>query len=200
MVDHFSYEGPIGITFPAIVKEGTVYSASNIPDQWIGKDARALFSKKLGRDVHVVNDADAAGIAEMQLGAGRKQKGVVVMLTLGTGIGSAIFLNGKLLPNTEFGHLKIHDEIAERIASDHARKQKGLSWEKWAKALNELLNEMELLLSPDLFILGGGVSKNSTKFLPFLKLKTHVRIVPAQLLNNAGIVGAAICAQEKPFP
>jgi len=193
---HFNYSGPTGITFPAVVKNGVTYTAANVDSAWIGTDAAKLFSQHIGHPVVVVNDADAAGVAEAQFGAAKNRKGVVIMLTLGTGIGSAIFLDGKLLPNTEFGHLKIRGKDAEKRASEKVREDKKLSWKQWSKRLSEVLLEMEKLFSPDLFILGGGVSKKTDKFLSFLKTKTEVIIMPAQMHNEAGIIGAAFLAHQ----
>jgi polyphosphate glucokinase len=195
IAQHFNYQGPTGITFPAIIKKGVVFSAANVDQSWIHTDAGALFTSHVGGPVEVVNDADAAGIAEMRFGAGRDRHGVVILLTVGTGIGSAIFLDGKLLPNTEFGHLKIRGKDAERRASEKIREDKELSWKEWAKHFNEVLAELEMLFSPDLFIIGGGASKKSEKFLPHLTTKTEVMIVPAQMQNDAGIIGAAYLAR-----
>ena len=176
---HFNYQGPTGVTFPAVVKKGVIYTASNVDSSWIGTNAGELFSKHVGGPATVVNDADAAGIAEMRFGAGQDRPGVVIMITLGTGIGSAIFLDGKLLPNAEFGHLQIRGKDAEKRASEKMREVKKLSWKQWAKRLSEYLNELEKLFSPDLFIIGGGISKKSEKFFPLLKTKTEVIVVPA---------------------
>lgn len=191
IASHFHYSGPAGVTFPAIVKKGIIYSAANVDSSWVGTDAAALFSRHVGGDVTVINDADAAGMAEMRFGAGRQRRGVVIMVTLGTGIGSAIFLNGQLLPNSEFGHLKIRGKDAEHRASERIREEKNLSWKKWSGHLSEFLCELEQLFSPDLFIIGGGVSKKADKFLAYLKTKTEVIILPAQMQNEAGIIGAA---------
>lgn len=166
-------------------------SAANVDKSWIGTDADALFSRVTGLEVHLLNDADAAGEAEMRFGAGRGRSGTVIMLTFGTGIGSAVFLDGKLLPNTEFGHLYLEGgQEAEAWASDRARKLADLSWKKWAARVQTYLKHLEFLFSPDLFIVGGGVSKKSDKFLPLLELGTEV--VAAELRNEAGIVGAAL--------
>jgi polyphosphate glucokinase len=193
IVSFFKYEGPIGCGFPALIQHGVACSAANVSDQWMGTNINHLLSHATGQPVYTLNDADAAGIAEMRFGVGQEyQDGVVILLTLGTGIGSAIFTNGVLLPNTEFGHLMIRGKDAEHRASDQARQLEDLSWKKWARRLNEYLNELEKLFSPDLFIIGGGVSKKHDKFFPLLELKT--KIVPAQLLNQAGIVGAAYYA------
>ncbi len=193
VIEHFNWHGPVGITFPAIVKEGVVYSAANVDSGWIGADARALFERKSGCPITVVNDADAAGIAEMTFGAGKGHRGVVIMLTFGTGIGSALFVNGYLVPNTELGHLELRGKDAERRASDRARQEKDLSWEKWAERVDEYLGMVEYLFSPDLFIIGGGVSKKAERFVPLLS--TRAQIVTAALLNDAGIVGAAMAAK-----
>jgi len=192
---HFNYQGPTGVTFPAVVKKGVIYTASNVDSSWIGTNAGELFSKHVGGPATVVNDADAAGIAEMRFGAGKDRHGVVIMITLGTGIGSAIFLDGKLLPNSEFGHLQIRGKDAEKRASEKMREVKKLSWKQWAKRLSEYLNELEKLFSPDLFIIGGGISKKSEKFFPLLETKTEVIVVPAQMRNEAGIIGAAYLAR-----
>ena len=191
---HFSYSGPAGVTFPAVVKHGVTYTAANVDRSWIGTNAGELFSRHIGGPVTVVNDADAAGVAEMRFGAGKDRNGVIILVTLGTGIGSAVFLDGQLLPNSEFGHLMIRGKAAERRASEKVRVDKKLSWKQWAKRISEFLNEMEKLFSPDLFIIGGGISKKAEKFFPFLTTKTEVIIVPAQMRNEAGIIGAAYLA------
>jgi polyphosphate glucokinase len=184
--------GPIGLTLPAVVRNGTVETAANIDRTWIGADAVALFGASTGRQVGVVNDADAAGIAEVRFGAGRDRDGVVVMVTLGTGIGSAVFVDGTLVPNTELGHLPLHDGDAEDWAADSVRERDDLSWKKWAHRLERYLQLVESLLWPNLFIVGGGVSKKADRFLPHIRLGTE--IVPAQMHNDAGIVGAALFA------
>lgn len=194
---HFNYSGPAGVTFPAIVKNGVVYSASNVDHAWIGTDAAKLFHNHLGGPVTVVNDADAAGIAEMRFGAGRGRDGVVILLTFGTGIGSAVFLHGQLLPNSELGHIEIRGKDAERRASEKVREDKDLSWEQWADRVSEYLEVLERLFSPELFIIGGGVSKKAEKFLPHLKSKTEVLIEAAQMQNDAGIIGAACLAAPR---
>jgi polyphosphate glucokinase len=191
---HFNYRGPAGVTFPAVVKRGVIFTAANVDPSWIGTHAASLFSPHVGGAVEVVNDADAAGIAEMRFGAGRDRKGVVIMLTFGTGIGSAIFLDGELVPNTEFGHLVIRGKDAERRASERAREEKGLSWKRWSKRVSEYLAYLEKLFSPDLFIIGGGVSNKAAEFLPYLTAKTEVLIEPARMRNEAGIIGAAYLA------
>ncbi len=195
IVDHFAWDGLIGFGYPGVVRKGVAISAANISMRWVGENINDLLTKSTGCSVFSINDADAAGIAEITFGAGREvKKGVVMMLTLGTGIGSAIFVDGNLLPNTEFGHFQIRGKDAEKRASDAIRKKKELSWEQWSKRLQEYLNWIEFLIPPDLFILGGGVSKDAESFLPFLK--TKAKIVPAQFLNEAGIVGTALFANS----
>lgn len=191
---HFDWHGPIGCTFPAVVQHGVVHTAANVDDSWIGVDAVTLFERTTGCPVRVLNDADAAGLAEMKLGAGKHCSGVVMMLTFGTGIGSAIFVDGHLLPNTELGHLQIRDKDAEHRAASRIREEESLSWKKWAKRVNEYLEHLEFYFSPDLIIIGGGVSKKHHKFFPYLS--TRADIVPAQLLNDAGIIGAAMAARD----
>lgn len=186
----FNWNGPIGIGFPAPIKSGVAMMAANVSEKWVGTNADALFTKVTGCDCTLINDADAAGLAEMTFGAGRGQPGTVIMITLGTGIGTAIFHRGHLLPNTEFGHLEVKGEDAEFRASDAARQREDLSWKKYAKRLNKYFEAMENLFWPDLFIIGGGISKESEKYLPLLTIETPV--VTAQLLNEAGIVGAAL--------
>jgi polyphosphate glucokinase len=196
VVKNFNWQGPVGVGFPAVIRSGIVHTAANIHDSWINVNVEKLFSDITGNPVYVLNDADAAGLAEMRFGVGReRQKGVVIMITIGTGLGTVIFVDGKMVPNTELGHIEIRGKDAERRASDAARQRKEMSWEKWGSRFNEYLNTMEKLFWPDLFILGGGVSKVSEKFLPFLQLRTEV--VPAQLLNQAGIVGAALYAEMR---
>jgi polyphosphate glucokinase len=189
----FDWKGPIGIGFPAPIKSGVTLMAANVSPKWVGVNADDLFTRVTGCDCRMINDADAAGLAEMSFGAGRGQPGTVIMITLGTGIGSAIFYRGALLPNTEFGHMEINGEDAEYRASDAARQREDLSWKKYAKRLDRYLLMMEKLFWPDLFIVGGGISKESEKFLPKLTIETP--IIPAQLLNEAGIVGAALATQ-----
>lgn len=192
VVDHFGWEGPIGATFPAVVRNGVVFTAANVDKSWIGTDAAKMFGEKTGRDVVVMNDADLAGVAEMRFGAGKGVAGEVVMITLGTGIGSALFYEGTLVPNSELGHIELEGKDAEELASGRAREEGDLSWKDWATRVSAYLHSLEELLWPDLFIIGGGVSKKSDKFLPLLDIRTPV--VPATLLNNAGIVGAALMA------
>lgn len=190
----FDWQGPIGCGFPSVIKNGKVMTAANIHPNWVQKQASALFAETTGCPVFVINDADAAGIAEMSFGAGRGRSGTVLIVTVGTGIGSALFTNGHLLPNTEFGHMIIRGKDAELRASDAARKQNKMSWKKWAKAFDEYLGVMESLIWPELIILGGGVAKEHARFIPLLTVQTEV--VPAQFLNEAGIVGAALAARN----
>jgi polyphosphate glucokinase len=194
VVRSFPTDGPVGCTFPAVVIDGVARTAANVADSWVGTDVRALFQLETDRNFVVINDADAAGLAEMRFGAGRGRSGVVVMLTLGTGIGSAVFLDGRLVPNTEFGHLEIRGKPAEARASERAREERDMGWHQWANRLNEVLARIDALLWPDLFIIGGGVSKKAEHFMHLLTCRTEV--VPAALLNDAGIVGAALAAAE----
>jgi polyphosphate glucokinase len=194
IVKHFNYTGVIGCTFPAIVRHGITLSAANVDKSWIGTNADELFEKATGCFVHVMNDADAAGVGEMAFGAGKGQKGVVIVLTFGTGIGSALFTQGILVTNTEFGHMELGGKEVEPRTSYKAREDFNLGWNKWAKRVNGYLNYLEKLFSPDLFIIGGGASKKSDKFFPLLKLQTP--IVTAELLNEAGIIGAAYRASQ----
>jgi len=191
----FDWKGSIGIGFPAPIKAGVAMMAANVSQKWVGTNADDLFTKVTGCDCTMINDADAAGLAEMEFGAGNGQPGTVILITLGTGIGTAVFYRGNLLPNTEFGHLEMKGMDAEHRASDAARQREDLSWKKYAKRLNKYLAELEKLFWPDLFIVGGGISKQSEKYLPLLKIETPV--VPAQFLNEAGIVGAALAARKK---
>lgn len=195
LFDHFGCpEVKIGITVPGIVKHGVVGSAANIDKSWIGTDADQLITDRLDREVHVVNDADAAGLAEVRYGAAKGHKGLVMVTTLGTGIGSALIYDGVLVPNSELGHLEIDGKDAEKWTANSAREKKDLSWKQWAERLQVYYSRLEALFSPDLFVVGGGVSKESDKFLPLLDLKTE--IVPAQLRNKAGIIGSALFAEE----
>jgi polyphosphate glucokinase len=194
IVKHFNYKGTVGCTFPAVVRHGIVYSAANVDKTWIETNADKLFEEATGCSVHVMNDADAAGVAEMAFGAGKGHNGVVFMLTFGTGIGTALFTNGVLVPNTALGHLELEGKEVEPRMSEKAREVLDLSWSKWSRRVSKYLNYLERLFSPDLFIIGGGVSKKSDKFFPLLEIKTP--IVTAQLLNEAGIVGAAYVAKQ----
>ncbi len=195
LISDFDYKGEIiGCGFPSIIKNGVCLSAANIDKSWKGVDMVKYLKETTGFRSIFVNDADAAGLAEMTYGAGRDQMGTVIMITLGTGIGSGLFVDGNLVPNTEFGHLLYKDSIFEHYASNGARKKKNLSWKAWSKVLSKYLNHLDLLLSLDLIILGGGVSKNFELYKKYLDIDT--RIVQAELMNNAGIVGAATLAFE----
>jgi polyphosphate glucokinase len=191
LVRDFHWTGKAGLTFPGVVVDGVIRTAANLDHAWIGTDAGKAFGAATGLAVTVLNDADAAGVAEMRFGAGKDEPGTVLMLTLGTGIGSALFTNGVLVPNTEFGHIEIRGKDAEKRASEHAREAGDLSWGAWAGRVDEYLEHMEALLSPGLIIIGGGISKKSGKFLPRLT-GLRARVVPAAMLNDAGIVGAAM--------
>jgi polyphosphate glucokinase len=192
---HFDWTGPIGAAFPAVVKQGTVLTATNIDKGWIGCDATRVFSNAVGgASVTVINDADAAGIGEMRFGAGKGRRDVVAIVTLGTGIGFSVFFEGELVPNMQLGQISIRGKPAERRAAESARERKGLSWKEWAKRLNEYFDHLEALTWPDLIILGGGISTKSDKFVPLLR--TRAELVPAALQNEAGIVGAALVAPD----
>lgn len=190
VVDHFEWTGDIGCTFPAVIRNGIIYSAANVDKSWIGTDGKKLFEARTGCNVTIINDADAAGIAEMVFGAGRDVPGVVLMLTLGTGIGTALFVDGHLAPNTEFGHIEMNGGDAEKQAADSARKREDLNWSQWGKRLNQYFQTLEFLLSPDLFIVGGGISKKHEKFFKYIE--TRAPIVPAKMRNHAGIIGGAM--------
>ena len=194
VADHFGKYDRVGITFPGVVVDGVTRTAANVDKSWLDAPAAKLFSERLGKPVSVLNDADAAGVAEVAFGAGRGQRGLTMMLTFGTGIGSALFLDGTLIPNTEFGHIELDGKDAEMKASDRAREQEELSWEKWAGRVQNYLRHVEMLLSPRLFIIGGGVSKKADRFFPLIDIRTP--IVSATLLNNAGIIGAAVTAEQ----
>ncbi|MEN9751551.1 MAG: hypothetical protein RLZZ600_598 [Actinomycetota bacterium] len=185
---------PVGIAFPSAIRHGVTLLAANISQAWVGLEAEKYFESELGRDITFVNDADAAGLAEVRFGAAKGTQGLVIMTTLGTGIGGAFIYNGVLIPNAELGHLEIDGHDAEKRASNAVRERKELSWERWAKRLQRFYSHVEMLFSPELFIVGGGVSKHSAEFLPLLELRTP--IVPATLLNNAGLMGAAVLAAE----
>lgn len=201
ITDSFSGTGgPVGITFPGVVKNGRIITAANMDPAWIGFDAATFFSAKLGRPALVVNDADAAGLAEIRLGAGRGIGGTVVLLTLGTGIGSAVFLDGRLLPNTEFGHMEVRGKDAEARASERVREEKDLGWQEWGERVGEVIARLAFLLNPDLVIVGGGVSRKADKFLPVVQGMVKTPVVPAQLQNQAGLVGAALVAAESAVP
>lgn len=192
IVSHFNWQGPVGCGYPGVVKDGVVYTASNVSKKWIGFNLVNGLRELTGCEVVALNDADAAGLAEMRFGAGRDQNGVVFVVTLGTGIGTALFVAGQLVPNLELGHVEIGGQEAEARAAAVVRKQARLSWKKWGRRVNRYLVTMEQLLWPDLIIVGGGVSKSHAKFFPFFTTQTPV--VPAQMLNQAGIIGAAMAA------
>lgn len=192
VVDHFNYDGNIGVGFPAIVKNGIAHSAANIDKKWLGTDIEKLLSETTGCPVYVRNDADVAGIAEAQHGAAKKQKGIVILLTIGTGIGSAIFNDGRLLPNSELGHLKFKGGIAEHYTADSIRKREDLSWDIWGKRFNEYLQHIDRIFSPNLIVLGGGASKKFDKFKEHIDIEA--KVTTAKLLNHAGIIGAASLA------
>lgn len=194
LVKHFDWHGPVGCGFPAAIQGGVALTAANVHKTWIGTDVAALFTEVTGCPTRLINDADAAGLAEMAFGAGRGRRGVVVIVTIGTGLGTSLFTDGRLVPNTELGHIEIRGEDAEVRATDAARKREKLPWKEWAALFDEYLCTLERLLWPDLFILGGGVSKKSDRFLPHLTVRAEV--VPAQLLNEAGMVGAALAARS----
>jgi polyphosphate glucokinase len=191
IADYFDYKGKIGCGFPAVIKNGVIKTASNIDKSNINVDANKLFSEITGNEVHVLNDADAAGIAEMRFGEGSSVNGVVFIITIGTGIGSALFTDGKLVPNTELGHLYLENGIvAEKYTSDAVRKREELKWSQWGVRFNEYLEYIDFLFNPVLIILGGGASKKMEKYMDKIKIDTPVK--PAKLLNNAGIIGAAL--------
>lgn len=193
VADHFDWRGgPIGCTFPAVVKDGVTLTAANVDSAWIGAPAERLLSEATRSPVTLLNDADAAGIAEMRFGAGRGERGVVIVLTLGTGIGTALFNNGRLVPGSELGHLVVDGRDAEARASERAREERGMSWEEWAGHVSSYLGELDRLLWPDLIIIGGGASKKAEKFMPHLRARA--RLAVAALRNEAGIVGAALHA------
>lgn len=194
LVKRFDWHGPVGCGFPGVTRDGTVLTAANVAKKWIGVNAAALFGEATGCNFTIANDADAAGIAEMRFGAGRDRRGVVMVMTLGTGIGSAFFIDGTLFPNTELGHLEIDGQEAEKWASDKVREDHGLSWKEWAKRVDAYMKRVHGYLWPSLFIIGGGASKKIDKFQKHLRVDAEV--VPAKLRNQAGIVGAAVLAAE----
>ena len=195
IVEHFRWRGSVGCAVPAVVKEGRLRTAANISRRWLGVDAVRLFNKRTRLPVSVINDADAAGYAEMTFGAGRKRTGLVIMVTLGTGIGTALFINGHLVPNTELGHLEIDGRDAEDRAAASAREARDMSWKRWSKHVDAYLHRLHAYFWPDLFIIGGGVSKEHEKFLP--RLTVPVPVVPARLRNDAGIIGAALAYEHE---
>lgn len=190
VAEHFNWSGEIGCGFPSVVKKGTIYTAANIDKSWIGVDAKAMIEHRTQCRTHLINDADAAGLAEIHFGAGKGNTGVVFMVTIGTGLGTAFFVNGELVPNTELGHIVIRDKDAENRASNRIRLERELTWKQWAKRFDEYLVYIEKLFWPDLIIIGGGASKSFAKFVPFLSVQSPV--VAAQMLNEAGVIGAAM--------
>jgi polyphosphate glucokinase len=195
MVDQLDYKGRIGCGFPAIMKHGVACSASNIDKSWIGTNAEQVFSDATDCKVFVANDADVAGLAEHKLGYAADTKGTAILLTLGTGIGSALIYNGELVPNTELGHVIFkHGEIAELYAANSVREKEGLSWKEYGHRLNEFLHHLDFLFSPDLFIIGGGISKVFDNYEPYFDLET--KVVPSKFQNKSGIIGAAIYAHK----
>ncbi len=190
VAEHFNWKGEIGCGFPSVVKKGTIFTAANIDHSWINVNAKEKIEKRTGCRTHLINDADAAGLAEIHFGAGKENQGLVFMVTIGTGIGTALFANGHLVPNTELGHLDIRGKEAEARASDRVRREKELSWKDWAKRFDEYLVYIERLFWPDLIIVGGGLSKDFSKFSSHLSVEAPV--VAAQMLNDAGIIGAAM--------
>ena len=195
LVHHFDWSGPVGCTFPAVVKDGVVLTAANVDKRWIGTDAAAAFASAIDGPLTVLNDADAAGIAEMTFGVGKGVGGVVLMITLGTGIGCGMFNDGELVPNTELGHIEIDGKDAEKRAAFSVRDRKGLSWKRYAARVQTYLERLDALLWPDLVIIGGGASKKADKLLPLLDVRP--KVVAAALLNEAGIVGAALAAHRR---
>ncbi|MGC9468877.1 MAG: polyphosphate--glucose phosphotransferase [Anaerolineae bacterium] len=191
---HFEWQGPIGAGFPAVIQRGVARTAANVDKSWIGTNAQELFADATGCPVRVLNDADVAGIAEMRFGAGRDRDGVVFIVTIGTGLGTALFSDGVLVPNTELGHIEMDCQDAEWQAADSARQRDNLSWREWGVRFDRYLNRIHALFWPDLFILGGGASKKLAKFEDVLTVPTEV--VAAQLRNEAGIVGAAVAAES----
>lgn len=197
MIRHFRFVGPVGVGFPGVIRQGVVGTAVNLSPRWVGKNAEKTFKKATGLSFAVINDADAAGLAEMHHGAGKKEKGTVVLITLGTGIGSAVFIQGMLVPNTELGHLPLHGRDAEKTASAKAREKNDWGWKKWGKRVRQYLQLVEKLVSPDLIIVGGGVSRRAEKWLPHASKGVRAKVVPAKLYNEAGIVGAAMATGKK---
>ncbi len=194
IVQHFKWKGSIGVGFPAVVLNGIVKNASNINESWIGVNAERLFSKSTGLPVKVVNDADSAGIAEKKFGIGKKVDGTVILLTVGTGIGSAVFIGKKLVPNSELGHVLLDNGLeGEKFAADSIRQNEELEWDEWGARFNKYLEEIEKLLWPELIIIGGGMSKRAKMFLNSITIKTPIEM--AELRNEAGIIGAAIAAK-----
>ncbi len=192
LVEGHDWDGPLGVTFPGVVRSGRIETAANLDSAWIGVQADELFSAATDNDVVVLNDADAAALAEAAFGAAKGRSGVIMVLTFGTGIGSAVIHDGHLLPNTELGHLELDGAVAEDRAAARIRKEESLDWEEWSARVERYLRHLELLFSPDLFVIGGGISKHPAKWRRHIDISTE--IVPAALANGAGIVGAALAA------
>ncbi len=199
VADAFKWKGMIGCGFPTLVRDGVSISASNLDQSWVGQNVEAVFSSATGCTVKVLNDADAAGIAEMHFSVGKNSHGTIIFITIGTGLGSALFIDGKIVPNTEFGqlYLKGQENLAEQYASSSAKDRDNLSWEEWAKRFDEYLQHLELLFSPTLFLLGGGTSKHFDEYASFFTVQTPIK--PAQLQNSAGMIGAAYYAYEMEY-
>jgi polyphosphate glucokinase len=195
IVQQAGWTGPFGCTFPGVVRHGVLYSAANLGDVWLGVNLEQLVGEATGLPTAVLNDADAAGLAEVRYGAAKGREGVVILTTLGTGIGTAVINDGALVPNTEFGHLQMYGRSAEKYAASSAKERKKLSYSKWAERLQEYYSYLEFLTSPDVIIVGGGISRKSEKFLPLIS--TQAELIPAELRNQAGIVGAAVVAHER---
>lgn len=199
IIDQAGWEGPVGITLPSVVKDQIALSAANIDKSWIGTNVHELFHRHLGaREVSVLNDADAAGLAEATFGDPKAREGAVIFLTFGTGIGSAFLIDGELYPNTELGHLEVNGKEAEHRASSAVKERKGLSYKKWAKQVSKVLLEYERLFSPQLFVVGGGISREHEQWVPLLT--SNVEVLPARLRNRAGIVGAAMAVAKHVAP
>jgi polyphosphate glucokinase len=195
VLDHFGWDEPFGCTYPGVVQHGVVRTAANVDSAWIDTDGHELLSSVTGRKALLVNDADAAGVAEARFGAAKDVGGLVLMTTLGTGIGTALLIDGTLVPNTEMGHVELDGHDAETRAADSAREREDLSWEDWAGRLTRYYQHLEALLWPDLIVVGGGVSKKADKWMPLVQ--TRAKIVPATLRNNAGMVGGAVLVHER---
>jgi len=195
IVRHFDWDGRIGCTFPGVVQRGVVHTAANLDKAWIGVDGQKHFAKATGCPVVLMNDADAAGVAEQAFGAAKKESGVVLLITLGTGIGSALIYHGDLVPNTELGHIELNGGDAEKYASEIVRERENLNWDEWAARLSEYFQMLESLVWPDLYVIGGGISKEPDPWMPLIKCRT--KMVPARLRNKAGIIGAALQAERE---
>jgi len=197
LIDHFNWKGPVGCGYPGVIHRNTIFTAANLDPSLIGFDLGKAIAENTGAPVRILNDADAAGLAEMRFGGGRSFQGVALMVTVGTGLGTAMFVDGHLVPNLELGHLKLkhkkHYVDAEEIASDSARRQEDMSWEAWAKHFSKYLKHVHSLLRPEMFLIGGGIAKKHDKFMPYLKSPCEIRT--AMLENAAGIIGAALAAE-----